>query len=221
LRSFFASFAVKRLKPQSAPKTSLRTQRKPPNKCKLTQFQGFFLIAGLLWAKLDVSGYGEELQMNRRILLGMTFIVALAALPTSAFAQAAAESVLLNGASAGATAKFGSQLGSALNQSSKQLAGRAQQIQPAPGKGSPAGARPVSSPVQGTAVRAGAKPAQGPMIASIQGAATRCAPTNQTASTAEGKTVAEAAQSNCSGKDSASKSAPQKYKSVITLSLQK
>ena len=161
--------------------------------------------------------------MNRRILLGMTFALALAALPVSAFAQAAAESVLLNGASAGATAKFGSQLGSALNQSSKQLAGRVQQqIHPAPGKASPAGGRPVSkSPVEGTAVPAGATLAQGPMIASIQGVATRCAPTNQTASKAEGKTVAEAAQTNCSGKSSASKSAPQKYKSVITLSLQK
>jgi cytochrome c biogenesis protein CcdA len=181
------------------------------------------LIAGLLWAKLDVDVYGEELQMKRRILLGMTFTLVLAAFPTSVFGQAAAESVLLNGASAGATAKFGSQLGSALNQSSKQLAGRVQQqIRPAPGKGSPAGARPISkSPVQGAAVRAGATPAQGPIIASIQGAATRCAPTNQTASTAEGKTVAESARTSCAGQNSASKSAPQKYKPVITLSLQK
>jgi hypothetical protein len=180
------------------------------------------LIAALLWAKLDIGAYGEELQMTRRVLLGMTFALALAALPASAFAQAAAESVLLNGASAAATAKFGSQLGSALNQSSKQLAGRVQQIQPAPGKASPVGARPVSkSPVQGTAVRAGATPAQGPMIASIQGAATRCAPTNQTASTPESKTAVESAQTNCSGRSAASKSAPQKYKSVITLSLPK
>jgi hypothetical protein len=176
------------------------------------------LIAKLLWAKLDVGAYGEELQMNRRILLGM----ALAGLPASAFAQAAAESVLLNGASAGAT-KFGSQLGSALNHSSKQLAGRVQeQIHPATGKASPAAARPVSkSPVPGTPVPAGATPAQGPMIASIQGAATRCALTNQTASTPENKTATESAQANCSGQSSASKSASQKYKPVITLSLQK
>jgi hypothetical protein len=181
------------------------------------------LIGELLWAKLNVGAYGEELQMNRRILLGMTFTLALAGLPMPAFAQAAAESVLLNGASAGATAKFGSQLGSALNQSSKQLAGSVQQqIHPAPGKVSPAGARPVSkSPVQGTAVRAGATPAQGPMIASIQGAATRCAPTNQTASTAQGKPATESAQATCSGQSSSSKSASQKYKPVITLSLQK
>jgi hypothetical protein len=181
------------------------------------------LIAELLWAKLDVDTYGEELQMTRCILLGMTFTLALASLPASAFAQAAAESVLLNGASAAATAKFGSQLGSALNQSGKQLAGRVQQqIHPAPGKVLPAGAQPVSkSPVQDTAVPAGATPAQGPMIASIQGAATRCAPTRQPASAAEGKTVAEAAQTNCSGKNSASKSEPQKYKSVINLSLPK
>jgi hypothetical protein len=180
------------------------------------------LIAGLLWAKLDVGAYGEELQMNRRILLGVAFTLALAALPGAALAQAAAESVLLGGASAAATAKFGSQLGSALNQSGKRLAGRVQQIQPVPGKASPVGARPVSkSPVQGTAVRDGATPAQGPMIASIQGAATRCAPTNQTASTPENKTATESAQTNCSGQSSASKSASQKYKPVITLSLQK
>jgi cytochrome c biogenesis protein CcdA len=161
--------------------------------------------------------------MKRRILLGMTFTLALAGLPASAFAQAAAESVLLNGASAGATAKFGSQLGSALNQSSKQLAGRVQQqMQPAPGKVSPGRVQSIpKSPVKGTAVGAAATPGQGPMIASIQGAATRCAPINQSGSTPGSKTSTESGQTNCSGQGSATKSAPQKYKSVITLSLPK
>lgn len=161
--------------------------------------------------------------MNRRILLRMTFTLALAALPASAFAQAAAESVLLGGASSAATVKAGSHLNSALNQASKQLAGRVQQqIQPVPGKVSPVGARPVSkSPVKGTAVRGAATPAQGPVIASIQGAPTRCPPINQTASTPGSKTAVESAQTNCSAQSSANKSAPQKYKSVITLSFQK
>jgi hypothetical protein len=180
------------------------------------------LIAGLLRAKVDIGTYGEELQMNKRILLGMAFTLALAVLPASAFAQAAAESVLLGGASAAATAKFGSQLNSALNQGSKQLAGHVQQIQPASGKASPVGARPVSkSLVEGTAVRTTGTPAQGSLIASIQGSVPRCAPTNQTPLTTGSKTAPESAQTNCSGQSSASKSASQKYKSVITLSLQK
>ncbi|HYU46601.1 MAG TPA: hypothetical protein VEK84_10550 [Terriglobales bacterium] len=161
--------------------------------------------------------------MNGCILVEMTFTLALAALPASAFAQAAAESVLLGGASSAATVKAGSQLNSALNQGSKQLAGRVQQqMQPAPGKIAPVGAGAVSkSPVKGIAVRAGATPAPGPVIASIQGAATHCAPTNHTTSMPGSKTHAESAQTNCSGQSSASESAPQKYKPVITLSLQK
>jgi hypothetical protein len=160
--------------------------------------------------------------MKSRVLLGVMFTLALTALPASACAQAAAESVLLNGTSSSAAVKAGSQLNSALNQSTKQLAGSVQQIQPAPGKASPVGVRPVSkSSVKGTVLGAATTPAQGPVIASIQGAPTHCAPTNQTASTPESKTAAESAQTNCSGQNSASKPAPQKYKPVITLSLPK
>ena len=162
--------------------------------------------------------------MSSRILLGMTFILVLVVLRASAFGQAAAESVLLNSGSAATTVKAGSALNSALNQGSKQLAGRVQRqvVPPAPGKMSQVGARQVStSPVKGTVVRADTTPAQGAMITSIQGAVTSCAPTHETPSTPGSKTAAESAQTNCSGQDSASKPAPQKYKSVITLSFPK
>jgi hypothetical protein len=171
--------------------------------------------------------------MNRRILLAMTLTLALVVLRASAFAQAAAESVLLGAGSATATVKAGSALSSALNsalnQNSKQLAGHVQRqmLQPTPGKMSQAGARPVSmSPVKATAVRAGTTPAQGALIASIQGAVTQdavtgCAPTKQVASTPGSETAAESAQTNCSGEHSAGQPVPQKYKSVITVSFPK
>ena len=63
--------------------------------------------------------------MNRRILLGMTFTLALV-VPACALAQAAAESALVKAGSAAVTAKTGSALNSALDRSSKQLAGRVQ-----------------------------------------------------------------------------------------------
>lgn len=156
--------------------------------------------------------------MDRRILSGITLTLALAVPHSTACAQAAAESVMLNAGSSTATVKAGSKLGSALNRADKQLAERVRQtVQPAPGKTSPGGTQPVSvSPVKDTAVRSGATPPQGSMIASIQGTVTRCGPTNQTASTQGNKTAAGAPETNCSGQDSASKSA-QKYKSVITL----
>jgi len=164
--------------------------------------------------------------MNRRILLGMTFTLALAVLHASAFGQAAAESVLLNSGAASATVKAGSALSSATNQASKQLAGRVQQqvSHPALGKTSPGGSQPVStSPVKGTAVPSGTTPAQGPVIASIQGGGAStvpsCAPANQTPPASGSKTAAGSAQTNC--QDSAIKPAPQKYKSVITLSFPK
>ncbi len=54
-----------------------------------------------------------------------TAVVLLALLsPPAAFSQAAAESVLLNGNSATATAKAGTALGNALNKTSDNLAGR-------------------------------------------------------------------------------------------------
>ncbi len=162
--------------------------------------------------------------MNRRILMGVTFTVALVVLPASAFAQAAAEAALVKAGTSAATAKAGSALGSTLDKANKQLAGRVQRqvSQPAPGKTSPGRARSVStSPAKGTVVQEGTTPAQGPVIASIQGGMTSCTPTPQPASTPENKTAAEPAQANRSDQDCASKPKPQKYKSVITLSFSK
>jgi hypothetical protein len=162
--------------------------------------------------------------MHRRILLGMTFTLAFAVVQASAFAQAAAEAGLLNAGSSTATVKAGTRLNSAMNQGSKQLAGRVQgQVsQPAPGRMSQVGTRPVStSPAKSTAASEGAAQAQGAVIASIQGAESSCAPGSRTASTPESKTAAESAQTTCSGPDPASKPAPQKNKSVITLSFSK
>src|ERR1700675_2195851 len=130
--------------------------------------------------------------MNRRILLGMTFALALTVLPACVFAQAAAEAALSNAASSAATAKAGSALNSALNQGTKKLAGRVQQpmSQPVRGKQSPGEARPVlTTPVKTPTAREGTSP--DPVIASIQGGVTSCAPADRTASTAGSKTAAE------------------------------
>jgi hypothetical protein len=158
--------------------------------------------------------------MNRQMLLVMIFALALTFLDASAFAQAAAESALLNAHSAAVTVKAGSTLGSALNQSTKQLAGHVPQptSQAAP---SQAGSRPSSAiPVKGTAVRSGIA-AQGPMIASIESSSNSCVATSQPASTSGSKAAGESAQSNCGGGDSAAHAASQKSKSVITLSFPK
>ncbi len=157
--------------------------------------------------------------MNRQMLLVMIFALALIFSEATAFAQAAAESALLNAHSATVTVKAGSTLGSALNQSTKELAGRVPQptSQPAP---SQAGGRPATA-VESTAVRDGIVPAQGPMIASIEGSPNSCATTSQPASTSGSKTAGESAQNNCGAGDSAAHSASQKPKSVITLSFPK
>lgn len=162
--------------------------------------------------------------MNRRILLAVAFPLALALLLPCAFAQAAAEAALTHAASAAATTKAGKALGSTLNKASQRLAGRVQgQVsQPARGTTSPAKARSVStSPAGGTVVQEGTTPAQGPVIASIQGGATSCAPTKQTASTPDSKNAAESEQANRSDQGCARKPGPQKYESVITLSSSK
>jgi hypothetical protein len=160
--------------------------------------------------------------MNKHTLVGMALTLALAVLQASAYAQAAAESVMLGAGSATATVKAGSALDSALNQAGKQLGGRVQQqmLHPTLGQTPPSGSRPVSTgPVKGSAVPSGTTPAQGDMIASIQGAGTKCAPTSQAASTSGSKS--ESAQTYCSGHTSATQPVSQRYKSVITLSFPK
>jgi len=162
--------------------------------------------------------------MNKRILLAMTLILALVSLRASAFAQAAAESILLGASSSSVTAKAGTALNSILNQSSKQLAGHLQQALPTTlGKTSHGGAQPATiSPTKSTAVRTGATPATGLVITSIQGAAvTSCVQENQTSSATRNKNSAETVPTNCGDQHSASRSAPAEYKSVFTLSFQK
>jgi len=156
--------------------------------------------------------------MNRCILVGMILTLAIAFARPSAFAQAAAESVLLHANSATATVKAGSALGSALNRVNKQLAGRVSQqtSPPAPGKMSQVGTV-STSPDTGTTVRPGTTPAPGLLITSIKGAVTSCAPTDPPASV-PGQTAAQSAQTNCGGHDSANEPVPQKYKSVMTVS---
>lgn len=63
--------------------------------------------------------------MRARILIGIILVILAT---TAAFAQAAAESVLLNQSSAAATAKAGTSLGGALNRASSSLGGQVQNI---------------------------------------------------------------------------------------------
>jgi hypothetical protein len=155
--------------------------------------------------------------MNRFILSIMIVTLALAFSRTSVFAQAAAESVLLNANSATATAKAGSALGSVLNHVNQQLGGQVQQVtHPALGATSQ-GSKPASTgPDRGSAIRSGTGPAAGNLITSIDGAAsTSCVPTTPPSATSD-KAATQSTQANC-GNNSSSKPTP-KYKSVMTVS---
>ena len=154
--------------------------------------------------------------MNR-VLWGLTLTMLLTVVCIPSVAQAVAESVLLGAGSSTATVKAGSALNSALNRGSKQLAGRVQRqmLHPAsPGQKSHLGAVMISRyPVKATAA-----PTHGTVISSIQGGVPSCALASRTASAA-GSTTATS-PTNC-GAHPASEAAPQKYKSVITLSFPK
>jgi hypothetical protein len=167
---------------------------------------------------------GEEVQMNRRILVRMACTLAMAVLPACALAQAAAESALTHASSAAATAKAGSALNSAMDRSSKKLAGRVQQqvSPPAPGAKSQVRARPASTTsTQATAPREGSPPAKSSMIASIQGGEAGCVARDVKAPEPESKTDAEPEEPARSGQECAAKPAPQEHKSVITVSFSK
>ena len=162
--------------------------------------------------------------MNRRTLLGVTFTLALAALPACAYAQAAAESAVLKAGSAAATVKAGSALNSAMHRGGKKLAERVQRpaSQPARGKTSKAEAQPVStSPAQDTAGREGTTPAQGLVIASIQGGENSCAPADPKAATPGSQSASQSAQTTPGDRECVGKPAPQGHKSVIALSFSK
>src|SRR5712692_1963826 len=137
--------------------------------------------------------------MGRRLLLGMAVTFALAVLPAAAFAQAAAEAALGNAASGSAAAKAGSVLGRALNQSSKQLAGR---IQEQTSKPLQLGTQPSGQKLRlkshaGT-VRTNSAP--GNLITSIQGGEVTCAPTDLKSQASGGKANTESKDKNCGSK---------------------
>jgi len=158
--------------------------------------------------------------MKRFVLSFMVLSLAMAFSRTSAFAQAAAESVLLNANSAATTAKAGSALGSALNRVNRQLGGQVQEVtHPALGATSPGEPRPGQTPIKDTMVRPGTTPAPGNLITSINGAvATNCVPTTPPSSTSDKTPVVPAA--DCT-KSSTSRPETQKYKSVVTVSFPK
>src|SRR5215471_1044484 len=79
--------------------------------------------------------------MSRRVLLGIALILIFTTFSLPASSQAIAESVMLGAGSSTTAVKAGSALGSALNRSSKQLAGRVQE--------------PVSKPSQTKTVQTG------------------------------------------------------------------
>lgn len=149
----------------------------------------------------------------------LAFTLMFGTIHPCAFAQAAAESVLLNGSTSTATIKGGSSLGSVLNQGMQKISRQLSQ---------PTSARP--SPVRTRAVRAAApraasipssgSPAHGPMISSIQSSGSTCAFIKTAASAPDTKAAAEPERANCSGPDSSVQSTD-KYKSVITVSMSK
>jgi hypothetical protein len=160
--------------------------------------------------------------MNHRIFLGLVLTLVLAVLPARALAQAAAETAILKGGSAAATAKTGSALSSTLNQGNKKLAERVQRSvsQPAAlGKKPQVEVRTAAPTPAPTPAAPGTAPGQGPVIASIQGGDSRCAPADQTAAAPESKTAAAPAPR--SGQECAAKAAPQRSQSVITVSFSK
>jgi hypothetical protein len=161
--------------------------------------------------------------MSRLVLLGITVTLVLAMPPASAFCQAAAESVLLNGASSSSALKAGSALNSGLNGASKRLAARIPQVsQPSPGEVHHP-LLPQAHPQTQTTERknsAGSVSQPGPMIVSVQGTRAACAPATANSAQTGNPDKTESAPANC--QSGSLKPAPRdKYKSTITLSLPK
>ena len=161
--------------------------------------------------------------MSRLVLIGIAVTLVLAMPPASAFGQAAAESVLLNGASSSSALKAGSALNSALNGASKRLAARIPQVsQPSPGEVHHQLLPQAHPQTQTTGMKnsAGSVSQPGPMIVSVQGARAACAPAAVNSAHTGIPDKTESAPANCQG--GSLKPAPQdKYKSTITLSLPK
>jgi hypothetical protein len=157
--------------------------------------------------------------MDRRVLLGMTLTLAFCTFPLPASSQAIAESVLLGAGSSTATVKASSALNSALNQSSKQLAGRVQQQMSQPRQTNAPQSRRNLLQKSGTSGAAtSSTPHPGALVVSIQGAEPNCSLTSEKTSTPQGKASAEPLHTNCMSQNTAIKQESQKYKAVVTLS---
>ena len=153
----------------------------------------------------------------RRVLLGVALILVFTTFSLPAFSQAIAESVMLGAGSSTSAVKAGSALGSALNQSSKQLAGRVQQqlSRPSQTKTSQAG-RNLSPKNQTARPDLRSMPQSGSLVVSIRGAEPNCPLTKQETATAQGKAAAEAYPKKCNSNASV-RPESQKYNSVVTL----
>jgi hypothetical protein len=151
--------------------------------------------------------------MNRTILT-LLVALALAATPTGALAQAAAETVLLNAHSAATTVKAGSALGSALNRATRQLAGQVSLATPTAASTATSEKLQQGSAMPAeTSAYSSTTPASGPLVTSIAGASrTSCALTDAPPST-DKKSAAPTAPPSC-----AVNPPPQKYKSQVTVS---
>jgi hypothetical protein len=159
--------------------------------------------------------------MKRFLLLTIFLTLAFALASSSAMAQAAAESVLLNSSSATTTVKAGTSLGSVLNHVTRQLGGQVEQVtHPATGAIVPGKPHTVPNSLKSSPALDGATPASGPMITSIHGsesisAKSACVLANPAAPSDE-KAAVQSANTNCA--PTTNDKSAQKYKSVLTVS---
>ena len=154
--------------------------------------------------------------MISRTVVGLAAVLIVSS--GSAHAQAAAEAALANAHSSTVTTKVGSALGRALNQGSRQLAGRIPQVGPAPlqtHRPQPNG--PLSTAKVGALSTA--TPTGSSLIVSVQGGELpACAPASHGV---QEQSAAASANSNCGSKTSPKAKPPTPYKSAVTLSFPK
>ena len=158
--------------------------------------------------------------MNKQTLLLLTLGLAMES-PISAFAQAAAESALINGLSSSATVKAGSALNRSLNHSSSQLGARIQERTSGP---THLGVQQKATPGKNTAMvvhsRGSAQPGstQGFGTISILGGQVTCTPLEPGSQASQGKAVPRAGSTNCHNQGSTTKAGPEDmYKSSVVL----
>jgi hypothetical protein len=158
--------------------------------------------------------------MERTILLGIVLILVSNTFSLSAFSQAIAESVTLGAATSIAGTKAGSTLSSALNRSSKQLAGRVQQhLSQSQPTTTPQSGRAALPKSQSHEISTANQPQSGALAVSIQGAEPNCR--QEQSLQQQGKARAETPSTNCISPNASVKSGSQKYKSTVTVSFPK